>query len=72
MTGRSSVAVDLDDLAWARAAVRCVLKSGTAYSMVQFMHDAIVAQAAAIEQSYNGGLALSRDFERLAPGRPPA
>lgn len=68
--GHSTVNVRHDLLALSRGAVRLVRTStGRAYSMRQFIEEAITAQLGTIAQTYNDGRAILPDANPLEPGQ---
>ncbi len=69
--GHSTVNVRHELLALARGAVRLVRTSptGRAYSMRQFIEEAITAQIRTIAETYNDGRAILPDANPLRPGQ---
>ena len=68
--GHSTVNVRHDLLALSRGAVRLVRTStGRAYSMRQFIEEAITAQIRTIANTYNDGRAILPDANPLEPGQ---
>lgn len=66
----STVNVRHDLLALSRGAVRLVRAStGRAYSMRQFIEEAITAQIRTIAETYNDGRAILPDANPLGPGQ---